>query len=113
MIEQFAGNFPLWLAPEQVRIITVADKFDKYAHQVCAMLTEEGLRATIDQSDDSFSKKIRNAELKKVTYVAIVGEKEESDSTVSIRNVRTKAQYTLPTAQRLHDLLVEYHTRKL
>ena len=113
MIEQFAGNFPLWLAPEQVRIITVADKFDKYANQVCAMLTGEGLRATIDQSDDSFSKKIRNAELEKVTYVAIVGEKEESDSTVSIRNVRTKAQYTLPTAQRLHDLLVEYRTRKL
>jgi threonyl-tRNA synthetase len=96
MIEHFMGAFPLWLAPEQVRIITVADAFLPYAEQVKKQLKSQHFRATIDDaSNDSFSKKIRNAELQKVPYILILGEKEEKAGSVSVREFKTKEQYEL------------------
>jgi len=93
MIEHFAGAFPVWLAPEQVRIIPVADPFIPYADKVLTQLKSERLRASIDESNDSFSKKIRNAEVDKVPYILIVGEKEEKADGVSVRVLKTKEQY--------------------
>lgn len=94
MTEQFAWDFPLWLTPEQIRVVPVADVFNDYAFQVRELCNKAGLRAKVDNSSDSFSKKIRNAETEKVYFVLIVGEKEVADSTVSVRNVRTKEQDT-------------------
>jgi threonyl-tRNA synthetase len=65
-MEHFAGAFPLWLSPMQVKIIPVADKFNDYATKIAAQIKENNLRVEIDDSDDSFSKKIRNAELMKI-----------------------------------------------
>lgn len=92
MIEHFAGAFPLRLAPEQVRIIPVADAFLPYAHQVEAEFKKLHLRASVDDGNDSFSKKIRNGELEKVPYLLIVWEKEEKADSVSIREFKTKEQ---------------------
>ena len=79
MIEHFSGAFPLWLAPVQMQIVPVAEKFNDYAYNLRAQLNDAGFRVRVDSSDDSFSKKIRNAELMKVPYMLIVGEKEESE----------------------------------
>jgi threonyl-tRNA synthetase len=72
LIEHFAGDFPLWLSPEQVRVVPVADAFSDYAQFIQKQMQSAGLRAKVDDSDDSFSKKIRNAETEKVYYVLIV-----------------------------------------
>ena len=92
LIEHYAGAFPFWLAPEQVRIIPVADKFINYADKVYWELKSWWIKANIDDSDDSFSKKIRNAEILKIPYIVIVWEKEESESNVSVRIYKTKEQ---------------------
>jgi threonyl-tRNA synthetase len=95
MIEHFAGAFPLWLAPKQIQIVPVADAFNAYATKIANQLKENNLRVDIDDSDDSFSKKIRNAELMKIPYIIIVGEKEKSDNSVSVRVYKTKEQLTM------------------
>ncbi|MFA7284307.1 MAG: threonine--tRNA ligase [Candidatus Absconditabacterales bacterium] len=113
MVEQFAGDFPLRLAPEQIRIVPVADAFSDYAHIVQKQMQAAGLRAKVDDSDDSFSKKVRNAEVEKAYYVAIVGEKEVNDKAVSIRNVRTKEQYTANVHEFIKQAVELYKSRKL
>jgi threonyl-tRNA synthetase len=72
MIEHFAGAFPLWLAPTQIQIVPVAEKFNDYAFGLKKDFTNSGLRVKVDSSSDSFSKKIRNAELDKIPYIVIV-----------------------------------------
>lgn len=72
LIEHFAGAFPVWLSPTQVQIIPVADVFNDYAKGLSDKLKAENIRVKTDDSDDSFSKKIRNAELMKVPYIVIV-----------------------------------------
>lgn len=95
LIEHFAGAFPVWLAPTQVQIVPVADVFNDYTQKVANALHAQWLRYLVDDSDDSFSKKIRNAELMKVPYILIVGEKEQTDATVSLRVFKTKEQTTV------------------
>ncbi len=85
LIEHFAGAFPLWLAPEQVRIIPVSDKFNEYGEKVKAQLMEAGLRVTLDDASESLGKRIRNAEVMKVPYVLVVGEKEVKSKMVAVR----------------------------
>ncbi|EKE28258.1 MAG: hypothetical protein ACD_3C00084G0014 [uncultured bacterium (gcode 4)] len=92
MIEHYAGIFPVWLAPAQVKIIPVSDIFNPYGNEVCAKLKESWIRAKIDNSSDSLNKKVRNAEMEKIPYILIVWEKEQSEKSVSIRNYKTKVQ---------------------
>lgn len=92
MIEHFAGTFPLWLAPEQVRIIPVGEAFVPYAGEVYAKLRDLGLRTKLDDSSDSLGKKIRNAETEHVNYILVVGEQEMNTGTLAVRNYKTKAQ---------------------
>lgn len=95
LIEHFAGAFPLWLAPTQIMIIPVAEVFTDYAKATSDKLQAASMRAKVDFSEDSFAKKIRNAELLKIPYILIVGEKELTDSSVSVRVYKTKEQYTM------------------
>jgi len=95
LIEHFAGAFPLWLAPEQVRIVPVADVFMDYARKVEEKLKEQNFRVSVDDGSESFSKKIRNAELQKVPYILILGEKEEKAGSVNVREFKTKEQYEM------------------
>lgn len=92
LIEHYAGAFPYWLAPIQVRVIPVGKDFVDYAEKVAAQLKEAGVRYDIDDSGDSLGKKIRNAELEKVPYMFVVGEKEVESGTVAVRDYATKNQ---------------------
>ena len=85
LIEHFAGAFPLWLAPEQARVIPVSDKSKDYASKVAAKLKQSGVRVEVDSSSESLGKRIRNAEVMKIPYVLVVGEKEASSETVAVR----------------------------
>lgn len=113
LIEHFAGAFPLWLAPTQVQIVPVAEKFNDYASKIKSQMISAGLRTRIDDSDDSFSKKIRNAELMKVPYILIVWEKEESDNSVSVRVYKTKEQLVMSVQQFIDEKVKEYKERSL
>lgn len=113
VIEHFAAAFPVWLAPVQAMIIPVADKFLDYAYDLKTKGQPEGLRIKIDDSSDSFSKKIRNAELDKIPYILIVGEKEVAENSVSVRVYKTKEQYTVSSEEFLTQITKEYTERTL
>ncbi|ERP31893.1 threonine--tRNA ligase [Chitinivibrio alkaliphilus] len=85
LIENYAGFLPLWLSPEQVRVISVSDKFAEYGKGVTATLKKAGIRASFDRRNEKIGYKIRDAEVHKVPYMVIVGEKEETDNTLSVR----------------------------
>jgi threonyl-tRNA synthetase len=86
LIEHYAGDFPLWLAPEQVRIVPIADRHLAYAETVRAALAERGLRAEVDARSERMNAKIRDAELLKVPYTLILGDREQEDGAVSLRS---------------------------
>jgi len=85
MLEHFAGELPLWLAPVQAIVLPVSDRFNDYAEQVRARLTGDGARVEADLRSESVGRKIRDAELRKVPYMLIVGEREAAERTVSVR----------------------------
>lgn len=85
LLEHTGGNFPLWLMPEQVMILPISDKYQKYAKNVSELLENSEIRALIDSRSEKTGRKIRDAEISKVPYMIIVGEKEENDGTVSVR----------------------------
>ncbi|GHV16026.1 threonine--tRNA ligase [Fibrobacterales bacterium] len=85
LTEEYAGDFPFWLAPVQVRILPVSEKFGEYASSVCAQLVEYGVRAEIDNSNEKVGYKIRAGELSKIPYLLVVGEKEAAENAVSVR----------------------------
>ncbi len=85
LIEHFAGAFPTWLAPEQVRVLPVSEKTSAYAHEVFAQIKSNAARVTIDDSNERIQAKIRNAALMKVPYQLIVGPKEAAERGVSVR----------------------------
>jgi threonyl-tRNA synthetase len=85
MIEHYAGKFPLWLSPVQVRILTVADKFDDYAKKIKEEYENAGIRVEFDAAAETISKKVRNAQIDKINYILVIGEKEEAAGTVNVR----------------------------
>ena len=84
-IEHTAGAFPLWLAPEQVRVLPISEKFVDYAGQIKDQLKQASIRVTLDDSNESLGKRIRNSELYKIPYTVIVGEKEQESATLAVR----------------------------
>lgn len=86
LVEHFAGHFPVWLAPEQVRVIPVLEKNVTYADSVCRVIEENGYRATIDSSNEQLGSKIHSAESEKVPYLLIVGDKEEKTGLITVRS---------------------------
>jgi threonyl-tRNA synthetase len=85
LIEHTAGDFPLWLAPDQVVVLPVSDKFSEYARSVAARLQDAGIRADVDDRNEKLGARIRDAEIKKIPYMAIVGERERAENAVSPR----------------------------
>ena len=88
LIEHFAGAFPLWLAPVQIEIIPVSEKFEAYGEKVKGALKKEGIRTEMKPSDETLGKRIREAEMMKIPYVLVVGEKEEKNKTVNVRHYK-------------------------
>ncbi|MFM7852732.1 MAG: His/Gly/Thr/Pro-type tRNA ligase C-terminal domain-containing protein, partial [Flammeovirgaceae bacterium] len=85
LIEHCAGNFPLWLAPEQFSVLPISEKFNEYAQQVVDKLKEHDIRGFLDDRDEKIGRKIRDSEVNKVPFMLIVGEKEASEGKVSVR----------------------------
>ena len=85
LIEHTAGHFPLWLAPEQVAILPISEKFNDYAEAVQEYFDSVGVRASVDNRNEKIGRQIRDNELKRVPYMVIVGEKEAAEGNVAMR----------------------------
>ena len=85
LLEHTGGNFPLWLVPDQVSILSLSEKYEKYAEKVLNSLENNEIRALVDNRSETIGKKIREAEMNKIPYMLILGEKEEEEGTVSVR----------------------------
>ncbi len=96
LIEHYAGDFPLWLSPEQVRVVPIADRHVAYATEVASRLGRDGLRAEVDGGNDRMNAKVRSAELKKVPYIVIVGDTEANAGTVSFRSRKEPQRNGVP-----------------
>jgi threonyl-tRNA synthetase len=88
MLEHYAGELPLWLTPVQAIVLPVSDRFSEYGAKVRDQLLEDGLRAELDERSESVGRKIREAELRKIPYMLVVGEREQSEGTVAVREHR-------------------------
>ncbi len=86
LIEHFAGAFPTWLSPIQVRVLPISDKYEKYAQTVLQTLKNSGIRADMDNRTEKIGYRIREAQLQKLPYMIIVGEKEANSHTISVRS---------------------------
>jgi len=93
LVEHYAGAFPVWLSPEQVRIVPVADRNLKFAENVKNQLSEMGIRVGVDYSSNTVEYKIRNSELQKIPYTLTVGDKEEKNKTVAVRDRSGEVEY--------------------
>ncbi len=82
LIEHYGGAFPIWLAPEQARVLPISDKQAAYAEELRASLDAAGVRASVDGGSDSLGKRIRNAKLEKIPYLLVVGDEEVANGTV-------------------------------
>ena len=96
MIEHFAGAFPVWLMPVQVRVIPITERHNAYAQQVVARLQEAGIRAEADLGNERMNAKIRDAQMEKIPYMLIVGDKEVEQGTVSLRTRAGEKQNNVP-----------------
>lgn len=95
LIEHYGGNFPLWLAPEQIRIIPVKESFADYCSRIRKDLVDKGIRAEVDSRGETLSYRIREAELQKVPYIVVIGEKEINSNKVAVRKKGKKGVETL------------------
>jgi len=86
LTEHFAGAFPVWLAPEQVRVLPITDRSIPYAREVVAMLSEQGIRVELDARNEKVGYKIRDAQTQKVPYMLVIGDKEAANGTVAVRH---------------------------
>ena len=96
LLEHTAGKLPLWLTPDQVNIVPVSEKFSDYAKKVCEFLNNYEIRASVDDRNETLGKRIRESELKRIPFLVIVGEKEESEGSVSVRRQGGIDQGSMP-----------------
>ena len=85
LLEHTGGKLPLWLTPDQVNIVPVSEKYEEYAKKVCSLLNNSDIRAAVDDRNETLGKRIRESELKRIPFLVIVGEKEMTEGTVSVR----------------------------
>ena len=108
LIEHCAGNFPIWLSPDQVAVLPISERFNAYAEEVILELKNQDIRGFLDDRDEKIGRKIRDAEVKKVPYMLIVGEKEANDKMVSVRKHGTGDQGSAPLGDFVKQFLNEF-----
>ncbi|MEM9017589.1 MAG: threonine--tRNA ligase, partial [Verrucomicrobiota bacterium] len=113
LIEHFAGKFPTWLAPEQVRILPISEKFFEPAREALATLRARGVRATIDETAEKVGAKIRLAQLARIPYMSIIGAKEQESKQVSIRHRDRGDEGAVPVDEFVEKLTAEIRSRSL
>jgi len=112
LIEHYAGVFPLWIAPVQAMLIPITDRHLDFAHQVYQRLRSAGLRIELDQSKDRMQAKIRNAQLQKIPYMLIIGDKEQSVDAVAVRLRSGEDLGAIPVDACIERMRAEVHERK-
>ena len=113
LIEHFAGDFPTWLAPEQVRLVPISEKTLDYAQAVLGQLKAAGVRASVDAHNDKLGAKIRRSELEKVPYTLVIGGKEAEAQSVSVRSRAKGDEGVIPTQQFIDRVTAEIRLRSL
>ncbi len=113
LIEHFAGHFPTWLAPEQVRLLTVTEAQNDYAQRLLKELKEKDVRVTLDDSREKLGAKIRLAEIAQVPYILTLGERESISEQVSVRSRKLTAPMAQPWSEFFHQLIGEITNRSL
>ena len=111
LIEHYGGAFTTWMAPVQVRAVTVADRFKPYAQAIVDRLRDQLVRAEVDPTSDRMGKLIRNAAAEKIPNLLVIGEREVEEGTVTLRNHGSRAQHTMPAAEFEERLLRTIRTR--
>jgi threonyl-tRNA synthetase len=104
LTEHYAGAFPPWLSPVQVRAIPVADAFAPYLEQVANQMRRLGIRIDVDNSDDRMQKKIRNAQLEKIPFMIIAGEVDQQAGAISIRYRNGEQKNGIPIAEAISEI---------
>ena len=113
LIEKYAGKFPTWLCPEQVRVLPISDKYEAYAKKVETELKKNGVYVSVDARSEKIGYKIRESRLAKVPYMLVVGEKEEADGTVSVRSRFAGDEGVKPIAEFVEQICKEIRTKEI
>ena len=113
LIEKYAGKFPTWLCPEQVRVLPISDKYEAYANEVLKELKANGIDATVDNRSEKIGFKIREARLDKLPYMLVVGQQEEADRTVSVRSRYAGNEGTKALGDFINDICKEIRTKEI
>ncbi len=113
LIEKYAGKFPTWLCPEQVRVLPISEKYEQYAEQVRKELKANGILAETDNRSEKIGFKIREARLAKVPYMLVVGQKEEEDKTVSVRSRFAGDEGVKPLGEFIDQICKEIRTKEI
>ncbi|MBO5927757.1 MAG: threonine--tRNA ligase, partial [Clostridia bacterium] len=114
LTEHYAGKFPLWLAPTQVKILPVSEKFEEYSKEIYQMLKDNGVRVELDLRSEKIGYKIREAQaVDRAYYMLIIGQREQDERTVSARNRNTGETATLTLSDFVETCLNEIKTRKM
>lgn len=113
LIEKYAGKFPTWLCPEQVRVLPISEKYTAYAEEVLKALKANGIDATVDNRSEKIGFKIREARMAKLPYMLVVGQQEEADHTVSVRSRFAGDEGVKPLEQFIDDICKEIRTKEI
>lgn len=112
LLEHYAGKFPVWLAPQQVAVLPISDKFAAYAQEVVRQLKQYRVRAQVDERNEKIGKKIREAEMMRIPYMLVVGEKEMNENMLSVRRQGRGDAGTLPVEAFIKNIVAEISNRK-
>ena len=113
LIEHYAGKFPTWMCPEQVRVLPISDKYEAYADEVLKELKANGIDASVDKRSEKIGFKIREARLAKLPYMLVVGQQEEAEHTVSVRSRFAGDEGVKPLAEFVEAICAEIRTKEI
>ena len=113
LIEHLAGKFPLWLSPVQAKILPITDKHNDYAWEVARKMKEHGLRVEVDERSESTSRKVRDAQLEKVNYILVVGDREFEDNSVNVRTRNGEVKGSRKVNDFIKDLVKEVEEKRI
>lgn len=105
LLEHYKGHLPVWLAPIQVKLLTITDEQKPYAQDILRQLTEHGIRATLDESSDPLAGKVKTAQLEKVPCMAVIGNKEVANKSITLRTADGKQKFGLSLQGLVEQLL--------
>ena len=113
IIEKYAGAFPTWLAPIQVKVLPISEKFADYAAEINRTLVDRGIRSELDDRAEKIGYKIREAQLEKIPYMIVVGEKEQEENTVSLRSRKEGDLGSMPLSAFIEKVEEQVRTKEL